>query len=249
MSTRGVIVLGVWLMVTPLAWAQFAVEDVYVGIQTAISAMNSVRATVMQAEQIANEILMIKNQLEQLAYDAANLTKSPLQLLENLSALVGQYEFMLAQAQGIGFQLGGLGVRIDATYPLFGQPVRDVQTQLRQVAALVGEVRHASVVAFHAQAIRERLRAQQVHLQQALVSSEASAGALHVAQDTNQILGIVVEQQASMQQIYAASARARAALDLATAALADHAWQDALQHVSGLGGMGEVQSIGIPDFR
>ena len=70
---------GVCLVAAHTAWGQFAVEDVYVGIQAAITAMNSARATVMQAEQIANEVLMIKHQLEQLAYDAANLTKSPLQ--------------------------------------------------------------------------------------------------------------------------------------------------------------------------
>ena len=248
-GTYRIMGLGVCLFAAHTAWAQFAVEDVYVGVQTAISAINSARATVMQAEQIANEVLMIKHQLEQLAYDAANLTKSPLQLVNTLSGLMGNYEYLLARAGGIGFQFEAVNSQIETFYPLFGQPIRDTQASLQQVAGWMGEVRHASLTALRAQAIQDRLRTQQQHLQQTLTSSEAAAGALAVSQDTNQILGILVEQNASMQQIYAASAHAKTTLDLAQAAIADQAWQDAMRHVSGLGAMEEVKSIGIPPFR
>jgi type IV secretion system protein TrbJ len=249
MCQRKLIVVLSLVLWVQSAWAQFAVEDVYVGVQTAITALNSVIQVARQAEQIANEVLIIKNQLEQLAYDAANLTRSPLQLLSTLSALVGQYEAILARSQGLGFQLGSIERRIEPLYPLFGQPVRDVQSEVRQIALWVGEVRHASVTALQAQAIQERLAAQRGHLERVLTESEASAGALAVAQNTNQVLGILVEQNASMQQIYAASARAKVALDLAQAAMADRAWEDAMAHVSGLGAMEEVKSIGIPEFR
>ena len=113
----------------------------------------------------------------------------------------------------------------------------------------MGEVRQASLTALRAQAIQDRLRAQHVHLQQTLTSLEAAAGALAVSQDTNQILGILVEQNASLQQIYAASARAKTTLDLAQTAIADQAWQEAMQHVSGMGAMEELKSLGIPEFR
>lgn len=249
MWQRGIVVLSACLFSVQTAWAQFAVEDVYVGVQAAISALNSGRQLVQQGRQIANEITMIKNQMEQLGYDAANLTKSPLQLVDHLEGLMGQYEQMLTRAGGLGFQIEGINGRIGTVYPVFGQSVRDVQAGINQLAAWMGEIRQASITAMEAQAIAERLRAQKAYSQAALLSSEAAPGQLAVIQDTNQILGIIVEQNASMQEISAASARAKTALDLTQAAMADQAWQDAMRHVSGLGKMEKVPSIGIPAFR
>ena len=84
---RSVIVLMLGLVWAVPAWAQFAVEDVYVGAQTFITAVNSGREVIQQGMQLENEARMIKNQIEQLAYAAANLTKSPLQLVHNLEEL------------------------------------------------------------------------------------------------------------------------------------------------------------------
>jgi P-type conjugative transfer protein TrbJ len=194
-------------------------------------------------------VTMIQNQIEMLAYAAANLTKSPLQILNNLMALIGRYEFILRQAEGIGFQLDGINARFDLVYGLFGQPVADVQLALGQLSELTREVRRASLTAMQAQAIQDRLQAQQYHLQQALTASEASAGALAVAQNTNQILGILVDQQASMQQIYAASAHAQTAIAMAEAAASDQARQLAAQAMETWGQMEDVKGMGIPEFR
>jgi P-type conjugative transfer protein TrbJ len=247
----GIRLLGLLLALGPVrpGHTQFAVEDVYVGIQTSIAAINTARALVQQSIQIANEVEMIKNQIEMLAYAAANLTKSPLQLLGNLMALIGRYEAILRQAEGIGFDLDQINERFGTLYGLFGQPITDVQVALGQLSHLTHEVRRASLTAFQAQAIRDRLQAQQFHLQMALTASEQSAGALAVAQNTNQILGIMVDQQASMQQIYAASERLKAAMGIAEAAASDHARQIAAQATATWGHMEEVQGVGIPEFR
>jgi type IV secretion system protein TrbJ len=245
------LVLSLAVLGGPLspAHGQFAVEDVYVGLQTSITAINSARALVQEAIQIANQVEMIKNQIEMLAYAAANLTKSPLQILGNLLNLIGRYEAILRQAEGIGFLLDDINARFDLVYGIFGQPIADVQLALGQLSDLTKEVRRASLTAFQAQAIRDRLLAQQFHLQAALTASEQSAGALAVAQNTNQILGILVDQQASMQQIYAASERLKAAMVTAEAAASDHARQIAAQATATWGHMEEVQGIGIPEFR
>jgi P-type conjugative transfer protein TrbJ len=249
MWTRSVIILALSLGWTASAGAQFAVEDVFAGAQAAVSAINSGREVAQQAIQLENEARMIKNQIEQLAYAAANLTKSPLQLVNNLQGLMGQYNLLLREAGGIGFQVQGIQGRIGTVYPIFGQPVRDVQDGLRQLQGWMGEIRHASVSAMSSQAVTERLEAQRATLQLALVQSEQAPGELAVIQDSNQILGIIVEQNASLQQLTAASARARTAMDLAQAEAADQALQEAQQRVEGLGRMEDVKSIGIPDFR
>jgi P-type conjugative transfer protein TrbJ len=162
---------------------------------------------------------------------------------------MGQYNLILREAGGIGFQIQGINGRIGTVYPIFGQPVRDAQAGMRQLQGWMGEIRHASVTAMSSQAVTERLEAQRATLQLALVHSDAAPGQLAVIQDSNQILGIIVEQNASMQQIYAASAHARTAVDLAHAEAADQALQEAQQRVEGLGRMEDVKSIGIPEFR
>jgi P-type conjugative transfer protein TrbJ len=242
-------VLALGLSWAAPAWAQFAVEDVFAGAQAAISAINSGREVVQQGLQLENEARMIKNQIEQLAYAAANLTKSPLQLVNNLQGLMGQYNLILREAGGIGFQVQGIGGRIGTVYPIFGQPVRSGPEAMRQLQGWMGEIRGASVTAMSSQAVAERLEAQRAALQLALVQSDAAPGQLAVIQDSNQILGIIVEQNASMQQLTAASARARTAMDLAQAEAADAALQEAQQRVSTIGQMEEVKSIGIPEFR
>jgi P-type conjugative transfer protein TrbJ len=232
-----------------LALAQFPVTDAYAGLQAAITAVNTGRALVQQTMQIANEVEMIKNQIEMLAYHAASLTVSPLQILTQLQALIGRYDAILNQAAGIGFHIDSVNAKFALVYDLFGQPVADVQQALGQLSTLTKEVRHASLTAMHAQGVQERLQAQQMHLQAALTASAQSAGQLAAVQNTNQILGILVEQQASMQQIYAASARAQTAMVMAEAAASEQARQLAAQAVDGWGVQRDIQGLGVPEFR
>jgi P-type conjugative transfer protein TrbJ len=246
---RLVLTLTLSLLGAPSAWAQFAVIDAYTGGQAAITALNSIRSTVQQGIQIANEATMIKQQLEQLAYDAANLTQSPLQMADTLAGLFGQYETLLRQAGGVGFQIEGLGGRIGTVYPVLGQPVTDVQDATRRMATWLQEIRHASLTAMQTQAIIPRLQAQRAHVQLALLESANAPGTLAVIQDTNQILGIIVEQNASHQQTQAASQRVQTALTQMQVQMADQEQQDAQHRVLGLGTMQPVQGLGLPAFR
>lgn len=246
--SRALILFAALSLATP-AWAQFAVEDVYVGVQTSLQAINGARALVQQGIQMANEAQMIKNQIEQLAYAAANLTKSPLQLAQTLGGLLQQYEDLLRQSGGIGFEIQGMNGRVATVYPILGQTMTNIQQAMQQIQTWLWEIRHASVTAMSTQAIASRLQAQRAHLQVALLQSENAPGQLAVIQDTNQILGIIVEQNASLHQTHAASARAQTAHTLAHTQIADQVSLDAAQHVSGLGAMVPVQPLGIPAFR
>jgi P-type conjugative transfer protein TrbJ len=250
MSIRRVMCLCLGLVALPLsAWAQFLVEDVHVGAQTGIAAANSGRALVQQGIQIANEAKMIQNQLEGLAYDAANLTKSPLQLVQRLGELMGQDEGLLQRVTGLGFDAQGLQGQFGSVYPALGEALDDVQAVTQQVRSWLGELRSASQTAITSQAILPRLRQARALVDSALKQSAAAAGHLAVQQDTNQLLGILAQQQSNAQQTAAASARVQTLMTLTQTELADQAMREANEHVSGMGTMQEVQSIGIPDFR
>jgi len=243
--------MGVLLL---LGWvstgqAQFAVEDVYAGAQATISAVNSGRSLIQEALMIENQAAMIKNQIEELAYAAANLTKSPLQIVNQLSSLVDQYQFLMRQAKGIGFELGTVDAKLGSVYGLFGQPITNAQEALRQLGSLTKEIGNAGETAIKAQAIQEHLADQKALLTTALAESDASAGQLAAVQNTNQMLGIISEQQMTMQAITAASARAQTTMTLAQVAASDRAQELAATSTADWGAMQEVQSVGIPEFK
>jgi conjugal transfer/entry exclusion protein len=229
--------------------AQFAVEDIYVGAQTTIAALNSARELVQQSIQIANEAAMIQNQLEGLAYEAANLTKSPLQLAPTVSALLGQQELLLRRVDGLGFDVEQLVGKFPTTYPAIGGPLLEAQAAVTQVQGWLKELRGSSQTAVQTQAILPTLQRTRAMVEQALQQSAASAGRLAAQQNTNQLLGILAQGQASAHQTAAASARVQTLFTLTQTELADQAAQDAAAHVAGMSAMQEVQSIGIPQFR
>lgn len=250
---RPMIVPLVMLLATLLSWqparAQFAVEDVYVGAQATISALNSVRALVQQGIQIANEATIIQQQLEQLSYDAANLTQSPLQLVGDLGAMVERYEALLTQAGGLRFDVGGLQGQLRDLYPTLGQEVSSPADAITRVSGWLGQVRQSGLTAVEGQAVAPRLQAQRRNIQQALQASQAAPGALGVGQVTNQMLGVLAEQLGSLQQTIATSERVKTTDILTQTEIADQVAQEARRHVSGMGSMEPVQSIGIPAFR
>lgn len=241
--------LVLMVITVPPVHAQWAVEDVYVGSQTFITASNSVRALIQQSVQIANEATIIKQQLEQLSYDAANLTQSPLQLLDQIYGAVGQYEQLLTRASGLGFQTQALQGKVASLYPSLGQPVTSEADAAARVQAWLQEVRGAGVTALESQAIAPRLQAQRNQVQLGLSASQSAPGALGVSQVTNQLLGVLAGQLASLQETAAASERVRTTETLAQTQAADQAAQAAQAHVAGMGTVVEMPKTTIPDFR
>ena len=70
-----------------------------------------------------------------------------------------------------------------------------------------------------------------------------------MTQASNELLGILAEQTASMQQILAASQRVVTSLTALEAAEADAARANAAHFMDGFATMTPVQGIGIPTFR
>ena len=218
-------------------------------IQNTLTALRTLQTTVNQATQIANEVQMIANQVQQLANEARNLASLPTSLLGDLQGQLQGYTTTLSQAQGLSFQLSSLAPQFAQLYATFGQPARSSAALLQQASQWTQQLRHASAAAMQVQSVWERLSGQQTQLQTALTASDTASGNLQVSQATNHLLGILAEQQASLQQILAASSRAEVSLIATQAAQDDAARANAAHFMEGFTTMAPVQGLGIPPFR
>ena len=218
-------------------------------VQNTLTALRTLQTTVNQATQIANEVRMITNQVQQLANEARNLAALPTSLLGDLQGQLRGYTATLSQAQGLSFHLGSIAPQFEHLYATFGQPARTSAGLLQQASQWTQQLRQASTAAMQVQSVWERLSGQQTQLQTALTASDTASGNLQVSQATNHLLGILAEQQASLQQILAASSRAEAALIATQAAQDDAARANAEHFMEGFTTMTPVQGIGIPPFR
>jgi len=236
-----------------LGHALFGVGDIVFDptnlIQNTLTAIRTLQSNLNEATQIANDVRMIANQVQQLANEALNLATLPLSLLQDLQAQLQGYAAVLRQAQGLSFQLSAVAAQYEQLYGTVGQPARSSAALLQQASQWTQQLRQASATAMQVQSVWERLTGQQVQIQLALTASDTAGGNLQVSQATNQLLGVMAEQQGSLQQILAASSRAEASLLAMQAAQDEAARANAAHFMDGFTTMTPVQGIGIPPFR
>lgn len=237
------------LLNSNISFGQFAVIDAGNLVQTSLTAINTAVEVINQAVQIVHEVEIIKNQLEQLSYDAANLTSTPLSLLAELQSALRTYQQLLQQAQGLGYQISSIGTAFDTLYPPIGRSGVSSRTLVQDAQRWLSQLRSGSRSGMQMQAILERLNQQESRVTRAVAASEAAPGNLAAVQVTNQLLGMMSEQQASMQQMVAASQRAHVSMLAAQAAEADAAQSMGQSWLQGFGTMAPVQGVGIPIFH
>jgi P-type conjugative transfer protein TrbJ len=234
-------------------YAVFGVGDIVFDptnlVQNTLTAFRTLQATLNQARQIANEVTMIANQVTQLHNEARNLASSPVSLLGTLTGSLEQYTSTLRDAEGMTYHLGSLTTQFNTVYPTFGQPAVSSATLVSQATQWSQQVRAALQGAMQAQSIVGRLTQLQGRLQTAMGASQAATGNLQVSQATNQLLGLMAEQTASLQQIVAASGRAEASLIAAQAASDDAARANAKHFMQGFTDYTPGKGPGLPKLR
>jgi P-type conjugative transfer protein TrbJ len=209
------LLIGTSLGTVTRCWGIFGVGDVVFDptnvVQTTLTALNTLEITLQQATQIANEVLMIANQVTALANDAKNLASGTFSMVGDMAGSMDQYTDLLREADGLTFQVSGLSAQYAKLYPTYGRGM-DSRTLVTDSAKWREQVRAALASAMQSQAIVDRLAGQQERLTEAIQASQRAQGNLEVQQATNQLIGLLVEQQGSLQQIQAASHRAQASM-------------------------------------
>jgi P-type conjugative transfer protein TrbJ len=236
------------LLVPKPGHTQWAVIDASNLVQTTLTAANTAKALINDGIQIAHEVEFIKNQLDQLAYDAANLTALPLQIVEALISTINSYEALLRQAEGLKYQYASITQAFENLYPRIGSGYTPASVT-GKVKQMLFQVRAGAQGAMQAQAILERITDQKQRVQRLVVASDAAPGLLAAQQANNNLMAVIAAQQVSLQQLHAASYRAQASVVAAQAIEADAAQSLADAWLQNYGSMAPVDGVGIPEFR
>jgi P-type conjugative transfer protein TrbJ len=209
-----------------------------------MTALNTFQSTVNEATQIAHQVTSLANETQMLANDALNLARLPLSLVSQFQDLVGSYADTLRQAEGIAYDVQQAMTQFDQLYKngITGFGPGELLAQARRWSS---QVQAASRTAVAAQSLLQRLTSQHAQIGSALSASEAAVGELQATQAGNELLGTIASQQASLQQIIAASARVQASLAAESAAADEQARLNAERWLKGMDTV-KMKPLGSP---
>lgn len=169
---------------------------------------NTLKTTVNQGIEIANQAKQLEYQLQSLWNEAQNLKTNPLQLVGQIQGMWNSYNAIMGNAEGIAYNLAQAGARFEVAYP------QVPSTGIGEIAAaskrMLASIRAATKTAVSSQSVYDRLCNELNANQQALTAAQASQGALQIAQAQAQIQALSNEQLATIAQIEAANGRVQA---------------------------------------
>lgn len=219
-ALAGVAVLSLAMAGAP-AHAQWTVFDPSNFSQNILTAARSL-------QQINNQITSLQNQAQMLINQARNLKNLPYSSLQQLQQNVARTQQLLAQAQGIAYNVQNIDQAFRSSYApasasssdqaliqsaqqRWQQSVQALQDAMRTQATVVGN-----------------LPANSAQMSALVTSSQSATGALQATQAGNQLLALQAQQLADLTAAVAAQGRAQS-LEAAQRAAAQSQGQEQLR--------------------
>lgn len=171
-------------------------------------------------EQINNQIKQLQNQATSLMNEAKNLNSLPTSTLGTLEAQVDQTRQLLAQAEGIAFNVSDIQKGFEARYKggaLTGSAAEMVANAEARWKDSVGAFEDAMKVQA---GIVTNMGGTRTSISTIVGASQSATGALQAAQAGNQLIAIQSQQIADLAAVMSAQGRAEM-LDAARAAAAE----------------------------
>ena len=184
--------------------AQFAVLDIANLIQTTLTALRSLEQIANQVKSLANEAVMIENQIK-------NLTAINYNVVNRLLAIFAETDRLLAQAQGLSLVLQRTQAQFALQYPaVYGAGVNN--TQMAQDAYVRWQNSlEALRTAVNVQSqSNQNFQSDTASLSDLVTQSQNAEGALGAIQATNQLLALHARQFIQEQQLALSQDRATA---------------------------------------
>ena len=186
-------------------------------------------------EEINNQLLQLQNEAQMLANDALNLTKLPFNIVGQLQATLALTNQLIAQAQGIAFQLAQAQQQFTRFYPQAYGPgttgagmAADALTRWNNSLQAL-----RTTVSMQAQAA-QNLASDQASLATLVAQSQSAVGILQAAQATNQLLALQSRQFIQDQQLRLTQDRG-AALEEARSVAAESRAREVRRRFLGVG--------------
>ena len=151
-----------------------------------------------------NEATQIQNQIRGYVQQARHLVSLPMSYVDQITGLYQEYNNTLNQARGIAYTVQN-GVR--QFEQLYETTVNGTMPLMQRAQAMLQQIRASGAAATQMTAIFDRLCAEQATVATLQAASQAAPGTLAAQQATNQLMGVLAEQNASLQQMQATVGR------------------------------------------
>jgi P-type conjugative transfer protein TrbJ len=191
----GVIALVASFLVVPHARGQLAVFDASNFVKNSLTAARSL-------EEINNQLLQLQNEATMLVNEARNLTKLPFNIVGQLQATLALTTQLIAQAQGIAFQLAQAQAQFSRFYPTaYGSGTSGAAMAADALQRWTISLQALqTTIGMQAQAA-QNLASDQNSFASLVQQSQGAIGILQAAQATNQLLALQSRQSIQEQQL------------------------------------------------
>jgi len=240
--------LSILLCTANVSWSILGVADVVFDptnlVENAATAISAAQSNINEATQIQQTIISLANQ-------ARHLTSLPQSWIGDITRAINGYYDLLQQGRGLTYQVQGAAQQFEQLYQ--AAQAGDVQGGAGRLQAMLAQIREAGRVAVQAQAVFDRLCGQAATMQHLVEASQSAVGTMQVGQATNQLLGALGEQQASLQQIAAATGRVQLSVAMRQTVAEEQArvnadaWIATWPQLGGFKGPGQGQGQRLPD--
>jgi P-type conjugative transfer protein TrbJ len=242
MKTRiGALVFAASLLVVAPAKAQLVVFDPANFVENALTAARTL-------QEINNQILQLQNEAKMLVNEARNLTTLPFNIVGQLQAALALTSQLIAQAQGIAYQLGQAQTLFARFYPTaYGGNTSGASMAADALQRWTYSLQALqTTISMQAQSA-QNLAVDQNSLAVLVQQSQGAIGILQAAQATNQLLALQSRQSIQEQQLRLTQDRS-AALEQARAVAAEARTREVRRRFVGNGTQYTPQPINFYGF-
>lgn len=242
MKTRlGSLLFAALLLSAAPAKAQLVVFDPSNFIENALTAAHTL-------EEINNQILQLQNEAKMLINEALNLTTLPFNIVGQLQATLALTSQLIAQAQGIAYQLGQAQALFNRFYPTaYGGGTSGASMAADALQRWTYSLQALqTTISMQAQSA-QNLASDEGSLAVLVGRSQGAIGILQTAQATNQLLALQSRQSIQEQQLRLTQDRS-AALEQARAVAAEARSREVRRRFVGIGTQYTPQPINFYGF-
>lgn len=184
-----------------IAQADTPVIDVSNLAQTTLTAVNTTESLLNEAEMLVRQMTMIENQLR-------NLVSNPMRLYWRLSGILGRIDRLVNSTRSLSMNYQDVLSQYNQRYPGWNYYVQDDPADYyARVWWWNWETQNSIQDALESQGLAANIYEDQLNLQEAILQSDNSEGALSAIQAGNQISTLLFTQLADLKQILASSHR------------------------------------------
>lgn len=228
--------VAAFIAVMPAAHAQWAVIDVTNLVQNTMTAARTL-------EQINNQVRQLQNQAQSLINQARNLASLPFNVVNQLRANLATTQQLIAQAQGLAFQVQSMDQQFARLYPQQYAATVSGDQMYQDAHQRWQNTLNGLQTAMQMQAqVSQNVTDDQGVLTDLVGQSQSATGALQAMQATNQLLALQAKQSIQTQQLQLTQGRATS-LELARQAAAVERGREVTRRFLGTGTAYTPQSV------